>query len=421
MKNHNLTRVAGTAALCLALGMPGVASATEGYFALAYGPAQRGVGGAGVAYSVDPMSAAINPANIADVGHEMTFGIEAFSPRRGFTANGTNFVPDGETRSGHDWFPIPNFAYNRPLANGGALNVMVYGNGGMNTSYPDVANTNCVSPPLPSTSGIFCDGKAGVDLMQLFVSVGYGRKDGNFSWGIAPTFAVQRFSARGITAFSGKSGDSDNFSGNGYDYSTGIGLRAGIKYDISPKATIGLSGQTRFKMSKFDKYAGLFEDGGSFDIPASITAGIAFKPRNDLTMMLDFQKIFYSDIGAVGNPATAGLYGDPGGAGFGWDDVSVIRLGAEWQQNSDMTWRAGYAYASNPVGADDVTMGIFAPGVVQHHFSFGGAKKLNDRDTLDFALNYVAPHKVKGPFMMGGEVELDMHQFSASIGWSRKF
>lgn len=416
MKNQNLTRVAGTAALCLALGLPGAASATEGYFALAYGPAQRGVGGAGVAHSVDPMSAAINPANIGDIGHQLTFGLEAFSPRRGFTANGTNFVPDGETRSGHNWFPIPNFGYNMPLESGGALNVMVYGNGGMNTSYPDVANPNC-----GGATGIFCGGKAGVDLMQMFVSVGYGRKDGNFSWGIAPTFAVQRFAARGIAAFSGSSVDGANFTNRGYDFSTGVGLRAGVKYEISPTATIGLAAQTRFKMSKLDKYAGLFEDGGSFDIPASITAGIAFKPRNDLTMMLDFQKIFYSDIGAVGNPATAGAYGAAGGAGFGWDDVSVVRLGAEWQQNSDMTWRAGYAYASNPVGADDVTMGIFAPGVVQHHFSFGGAKKLNDRDTLDFAVNYVAPHKVKGPFMTGGEVALDMHQFSASIGWTRNF
>ena len=410
------TRFAGLALVCLTATTPQMASATEGYFALAYGAAQRGVGGAGVAYSQDAMSAAINPANIGDIGHQMSFGIEAFSPRRGFSASGTGFLPDGETRSGHDWFPIPNFGYNRPLDGGGALNFMVYGNGGMNTSYPDVANPNC-----GGGTGIFCGGKAGVDLMQMFVSVGYGRKDGAFSWGIAPTFAVQRFAARGIAAFSGSSVDPANFTNRGYDFSTGVGLRAGIKYEVSPQLTLGLSGQTRFKMSKFDKYAGLFEDGGSFDIPASITAGLAFKPRSDLTLMLDLQKIFYSDIGAVGNPQTAGLYGAAGGAGFGWDDVSIVRLGAQWQQNPDMIWRAGYAYASNPVGKDDVTMGIFAPGIVEHHFSFGGAKKINDRDTLDFAVNYVLPHEIKGAFMTGGEVELDMHQISASIGWTRRF
>lgn len=425
MKNQNLTRFAGTAALCLALGAPGIASATEGYFALAYGPAQRGVGGAGVAYSVDPMSAAINPANIADIGHQLTFGVEAFSPRRGFTATGAPPLPEGKVESGHEWFPIPNFGYNRPLANGGALNVMVYGNGGMNTSYPAVVNPNCGEG---GGYGIFCAGKAGVDLMQLFASVGYGRKDGNFSWGIAPTVAVQRFSARGLDMFDQEdnpyTASPGKLTGNGYDFSTGIGLRAGIKYEINPQFTIGLSGQTRFKMSKFDKYAGLFEGNGSFDIPASVTAGVAFKPRRDLTVMLDYQKIFYSAIGAVGNPNTALPFGAPGGAGFGWDDVDVLRIGAEWQQSPDMTWRFGYAHATNPIGPEDVVLGVLAPGVVEHHISFGGAKKLNDNDTLDFAVNYVLPHKVKGPSFLypeGSEVELEMKQFSASIGWTRRF
>ena len=40
-------------------------------------------------------------------------------------------------------------------------------------------------------------------------------------------------------------------------------------------------------MWKFDKYAGLFEDGGAFDIPASFTAGVAFKANPDTTIMPD--------------------------------------------------------------------------------------------------------------------------------------
>ncbi|WP_038143341.1 OmpP1/FadL family transporter [Thioclava atlantica] len=411
-------RVTGVAALCLAMALPGMGQATEGYFALAYGPAQRGVGGAGVAYSVDPMSAAINPASIGEIGNQMSFGLELFSPRRGFTANGANPLPNGETRSGHDFFPIPNFGYNRTLENGAAFNVLVYGNGGMNTSYPDVVNSNC-----GTATGIFCGGKAGVDLMQLFVSVGYGRKEGNLSWGVAPTFALQRFAARGLAPFDNStySVSPGNVTNNGYDYSTGVGLRAGLKYEINPRLSVGLAGQTRFHMSKLDKYAGLFENYGSFDIPASVSAGVAFKPRSDLTLMFDLQRIFYSDIGAVGNPTTGGQFGAPGGVGFGWDDVDVVRLGAEWQQGPDMTWRMGYAYATNPVGPEDVKLGLLAPGVVEHHLSFGGAKKLNDHDTLDFAVNYVLPHKVSGPGMFGGTVELDMHQLSASIGWTRKF
>lgn len=403
------SRFAGTAALCLIAGIPLSAQATEGYFALAYGTAQRGVAGAGVAFSQDAMSGSINPASVAMVGRELNFGLEVFSPRRGYTGNGTTMVAPGTVTSRNEYFPVPNFAYNMPLANGGVLNVAAYGNGGMNTSYPNVYGM-----------GIFGGGDAGVDLTQLFVSVGYAKKDGAFSWGIAPTLAVQRFAAKGLVNFGGMSVDSTALTNNGYDYSTGIGLRAGVQFELSPQVTLGLSGQTKFKMSKFDKYSGLFANGGEFDIPAAVTAGVAFKVRPDLTLLADYQKIFYSDVEAVGNATNAGPLGAPGGAGFGWDDVEVIRLAAEWQQTPDMTWRVGYAHATNPVGPEDALLNILAPGIVEDHFSVGGSKKLNERDRLDFSMSYVAPHSVVGSDGTG-TITLKMHQISAAVGWTRKF
>lgn len=416
------SRLAGSVALCLGLvALPQLAQATEGYFALAYGTAQRGVAGAGVAYSQDAMSGAINPASVASVGHELNFGVELFSPRRGYTATGTGFVAPGSVESGREYFIVPNFAWNKPLANGAVLNVSVYGNGGMNTSYPSLANT---SPGCAGGPGVFCGGEAGVDLNQLFVSVAYAKKDGALSWGIAPTLAVQSFAAKGLGAFAPMSVDPAHLTNMGHDISWGVGLRAGVQYEVSPQLTLGISGQTKFNMSKFDDYAGLFANGGEFDIPASITAGLAFRPRPDLTLMLDYQKIFYSDIDAVGNATNAGPLGATGGAGFGWDDVDVVRLGAEWRQTPDMTWRVGYAHATNPVGPEDVTMNILAPGIVENHFSIGGSKQLNERDRLDFSVSYVTSNTVSGAIPVafgGGTAELEMHQVSAAIGWTRKF
>lgn len=409
------SRLAGSAALCLALGaLSTPAQATEGYFALAYGTAQRGVAGAGVAFSQDAMSGAINPAALASVGHEFSLGAELFSPRRGYTGTGTGFVAGGEVRSGHDYFLVPDMAYNHPLTNGAVLNIAVYGNGGMNTSYPDVANPACGY--FGGGSGVFCGGKAGVDLTQLFVSATYAQSHGALSWGISPTLAVQGFSARGLGAF--------GVTAAGLDTSTGAGLRAGVQYKLSEQLTLGLSGQTRFQMSKLDDYATLFEDGGAFDIPASVTAGLAWKARPDLTLMLDYQRIFYSAIGAVGNATDAGPMGAPGGAGFGWDDVNVLRLGAEWQQSPDMTWRVGYAHATNPVGPEDVSLNILAPGIVQDHVSVGGSRRIGENDRIDFSMSYVFENTVSGdlsPAMGGGTVELEMDQLSAAIGWTHRF
>lgn len=411
------TRVAGPVVLCLAASMlPQGASATEGYFALGYSPAARGVAGAGVAYSQDAMSGAINPASVASVGRELSFGFQAFSPSRGYTGTGTGFIADGEVNSGKEFFPVPNAAYNLPLANGAVVNFAAYGNGGMNTSYPDVSNANC-----GGGSGVYCGGEAGVDLTQLFVSVTYAQKMGRFSYGIAPTLAVQAFEAKGLSQFFSMSVDSSALTNNGLEFSYGLGLRLGMQYELSDQLTLGIAAQTKFDMSEFDDYAGLFEGGGDFDIPASITVGLAYQPTPDLALLLDYQKIFYSDVPAVGNASDAGALGADGGAGFGWEDVEVIRLGAEWKSSPDMTWRVGYAHASNPIGSEDVTFGILAPGVVEDHFTFGGSRQINARDRIDFSISYVPENTVTGPVMYGGTAELEMSQLSASIGWTRSF
>lgn len=393
------------------------AQATEGYFALGYSAAQRGQAGAGIAHAFDAMSATTNPANAADVGKEMSLGLEAFIPLRGYTGTGTFFVPPGKVESGHKVFPVPNFGYNMPLDNGNVLNFAAYGNGGMNTSYPT---------GLAGCGSVYCGGKAGVDLSQLFVSVTYAGKAGDLSWGISPTFAYQRFEARGLAAFGGISLDPTNLTNRGHDGSTGFGLRAGLRYDLSDQFSVGITGQTKFNMSKFKKYSGLFAGGGDFDIPAMIGVGMAFKPQPNLTLMLDYQKIFYSGIPAIANAGNSGPLGAANGAGFGWDDVDVVKLGVEWAQSPEMIWRAGYAYSSNPVGSEDVTLNIIAPGIVRHHFTVGGTRKLSDRDSLDFALVYVPNATISGPETTPGgptpgSVKLHMEQYSLSIGWTRKF
>lgn len=421
-----------SAAVVSALGLLAVpAQATEGYFALGYGPVQRGQGGAGVAAEgTNAMASTINPAAVAGMGREMSLGLQLFMPYRGYNGSKTAFVAPGSLRSGHNGFAVPNFAYNMPLANGAVLNFAAYGNGGMNTSYPLVLNSSpgCVGAAPPGMNyGVFCGGEAGVDLNQLFLSFTYAQKVGNLSYGIAPTIAGQAFKAWGLGAFTGMSASPTNLTNNGYSYSLGYGLRGGVQVEVSPVLSVGASAQTKMKMSSFDKYAGLFAGGGSFDIPASATLGLAYKAAPNLTLMADVQRIFYSGVPAVSNPFPNGAnpLGGANGPGFGWDDINVFKLGAVWKQSDKMTWRFGYAYSGNPIGPEDVTLNILAPGVVQHHLTVGGTYKMTARDSLDFSVSYVPPNSVTGTEMTpggpGGTVTIDMHQFSASVGWTRKF
>lgn len=427
MKSRARPRLgAGIAGFCL-LASTTPALATEGYVPLGYGTIQRSQGGAGVAMSgQDAMAMAINPAAIAGMGGGLSFGLEAFMPHRGYDASGTGFVAPGSISSARDFFLVPNFGWVKPLANGGTLGVTVYGNGGMNTSYQNEANT---SPGcgMMMGSGVFCAGSAGVDLAQVFVSVGYAQESSGIRWGVAPTLAIQGFKAYGLDAFSGLSVDPANMTGTGRDWSYGVGLRLGAQVDAAPGLTLGIAAQTKINMTEFDNYAGLFEGGGDFDIPAQVTLGMAWQASDAVTVMADYQRIFYSGVPAVSNAFGSGPLGAPGGSGFGWDDVDVLKLGIEWRQNDKMTWRAGYAHATNPIGAEDVTLGILAPGVVENHFSVGGSYRPNERDSFDFALVYVPEVRVSGPEVTpmgmtpGSSVELWMDQVEVSFGWTRRF
>ena len=364
------------------------AMATEGMFALGFSTNQRAMGGTGVAYGYEAMSATLNPANAANVGHEFQLGLDIFSPDRGIASAGGNF------RSDSNYFPVPNVSYNKPLANGNVFNISLYGNGGMNTDFP---------APLFGAGS-----PTGIDLSQMFISATYAGKSGNLSWGIAPTLVIQTFRANGLPF------------GSGRDWSYGGGLRAGIVYEASPQLSLGLSGSSKMNMTKFDKYANLFENRGEFDIPASITAGLAYKASSNLTLMMDVQRIFYSGVDAISNPVGPGPYGAPGAPGFGWDDINILKLGLEYKANDTMTWRAGYAYSENPIGPEDVGLGILAPGVVTHHLTVGGTYAFNASNSIDFAIEYAPNNTVSGVSHLGATT-IDMDQISVSVGWTRKF
>jgi long-chain fatty acid transport protein len=273
----------------------------------------------------------------------------------------------------------------------------MYGNGGMNTDYP---------------AGSLGPVSVGIDLSQMFISATYAGTSGNLSWGVAPTLAIQTFKGDGLGGF--------GVTGVDRDWSYGGGLRAGITYKASPTLTLGLSGQTKMYMSKFDEWATLFENAGSLDIPASITAGVAWQAQPNLMLMMDVQRIFYSGVPAISNAGGPPPFGGVGGPGFGWDNIYVLKLGLEWKANDQMTWRAGYAYSENPVGTEDVFFGTLAPGIVTHHLTAGGTYAFSDSNSIDFAVEYAPENRVAG-VTPAGAGEIFMKQLSVSVGWTHNF
>jgi long-chain fatty acid transport protein len=425
-------RVAALAAKTTLFGLVGLtwfagseAWATEGYFQHGYGARQSALAGAGVADSRDAMTLSLNPAGLVDVGRQFQFGASLFVPLRDYTASGTGLVAPGSFDSNSNYFVVPNIAYSSPIDADSAWGIALFGNGGMNTTWPNMANANC-----GGGRGVYCGGKAGVDLMQAFLTLGYARRFGNVSFGVSPVLAIQRFKAWGLAGFAGLSSDPANLTNNSYDYSYGGGVRAGMQWNLAPNFRLGLSGQSPMWMTKFDKYAGLFAEGGDFDIPGNVTAGVAWDAMPNLTLMLDYKRIFYGSVASISNPGTPllpGSLGTANGPGFGWHDVDIIKFGVEWRASPTWTLRAGYAHNTNPIRSGNVTFNILAPGVVTDHFTVGAAYKATPNSTFELAAAYTPTHRISGPEVTplgptpGSNIEIAMHQFQFTVGWTYTF
>ncbi len=424
------------AAVALTLAAP-AAFATNGYFAHGYGTKNKALGGAGTALPQDAMASATNPAGNAWVGDTFNIGIAAFAPDRGYSYDGAagGLPATGSYDSENDMFAIPHIGYNTMLTESTGLGISLYANGGMNTEYTSAANGG---------NGVFMggafggDATAGVNLEQAFLNLTFSHKlTENASVGISLIGAGQKFEAQGLAAFAGFTeavalgGTANDLTDNGADYSYGGGVKVGFLAQDEHFA-FGAAYQSRLWMTEFDDYNDLFAEDGDFDIPPVANVGIAIKGSENHTIVGDIQYIWYNDVNSIANPFSRlnacpanpdNCLGGSNGAGFGWDNMIVYKIGWQWKVNDDFTTRVGYSYGSQPIDNSEVMFNILAPGVQEHHYTFGFTIHPSDDFEFNFAGMYSPQSDVSGPHPMGGTgtVQIDMSQWEFEAGLAWKF
>ena len=449
--------------------------ATNGYFTHGIGTKNKGMAGAGLAMPEDAISVANNPAAALANAGKYDLGVALFSPHRSYEtgpslANGQGgafTVGPNDLDSKNNYFFIPHMAGAWGIDDVSAWSMAFYGRGGMNTRWEGGTATFDPDGPgpapvmtLPGTYGgsLTTGGKgtAGVDLMQAFLELGYARAAGdNFTWGASLIGVMQLFSARGVGSFAGftetfaASGGTvfpSHLSDNGHDKSFGYGAKFGVQWDVSEKVALAASYQTKMSMGKFDKYSDLFAEHGGFDIPAAIKFGITFRPNTALALSFDVENIAYGDIDSIANPVrnvyncpTAGpggtdlssCFGGNNGGGFGWEDMTIYKIGAQWDTGNDMVWRAGYSHGDQPIPDNETLFNILAPATIEDHITVGFTRGLASGNEWSLSFMYAMNNKVKGPAtfinpMTSGNpfdptqtVEIDMDQWELewSFGW----
>jgi long-chain fatty acid transport protein len=382
-----------------------LAHATNGYFSHGYGMKAKGMAGVGIALPQDSLAAATNPAGIVMVGNRMDVGVDLFKPNRNTNMSAPNPAAGDYNGNGVSSFLIPEFGYNKALDADSAVGIAVYGNGGMNTKYKDL-NTR-------TGGAMFGSGDLGVDLTQLFIAPTYAMKlNPTNAVGVSLNLAYQMFKAEGLQNF--------GIMNPGYDSSTGWGVRIGWTGEVTPAVTLGATYQSKTKMGKFDKYKGLFAEQGGFDIPANYGVGVAFKLDDATTLAADIQTIQYSGVKSISNTGNVSpaLLGQDNGPGFGWRDMTAIKLGASHKYDGGVVVRAGFSTGKQPIPEDETYFNIIAPGVVENHLTLGATWTLANNGEVTVGYMHAFKKTVTGAGPTA-TLNLDMSQDSLGVayGW----
>jgi len=438
------------------------AFATNGYALHGIGLHAKGMGGASIAFPQDQ-----NPAASAAIGNRADVGVDIFRPIRDADLSqtggppGSGLPPAGWADGSYDgseskWFFIPEFAYSQKIDDQMSWGISLFGNGGMNTDYE--------SPGIPLFQ---CDpfrgcasSDTGINLQQMFIVPSFAYKiNEQHSIGIGANIVAQGFKAWGLNGFTPSypnmpsmfgplagtgvfSTSPSDVTNNGTDWAWGWGVRVGWLGQINDMVSLGAYYSSKTWMQEFDEYKGLFAENGDFDIPENFGFGIAVKATPDLVIAADVVWINYGDVDSIangigkfyscpalvqmsgGNPMTgnpdACLGGDDG-PGFGWEDMTVFKLGVQYRVNDEWTVRAGWNYGEQPVPNSQTMFNVLAPGVVEHHLTLGASWNLAPDQELTFAYMHAFEKEVDGDYTPGfGTADIKMSQDSFGIQYSWK-
>jgi len=237
----------------------------------------------------------------------------------------------------------------------------------------------------------------------------------------------------------GSAAGNEGLTNQGYDSAWGLGLRVGWQGKLSENVTMGAAYSTKVYMDEFGDYDQLFAEQGDLDIPANWSLGIAAKVTPKTTMSFDIQHIEYSDVNAIGNsgPVATGanpfpgnpadsLLGADGGFGFGWDDMTVYKLGFIYEHNDKFTYRFGLSHGDQPIGNEQALLNVLAPAVIETHATAGFTWRPTGKDDQQITFTYMhAFHNDvdhSGYEFFGGttpvEIEMFQHAFDFAYSWN---
>jgi len=432
-------RISRSLSLALAVAAwPTTAAATDGHFLHGVGAVNSALGGAAVASNTSLLgSFFVNPAGLASyAGTNVEMGFELMKPER--TVESSYYTMRGSTTSSSEFTPIPAFGFTTQLSDRVVVGLAGLGIGGFGVNYA-ADPSNPILMPRPNGFG------------QVYSNFGLMKIVPALAWKASPklrlglalnvdwaTLAVNPMPAAAPAADPGPDGKPNTADDRAFyssaaaaDGAFGFGMQAGLQYQATDRLALGLS-YTSAQMFQDFNYTAVYENPNlanfntartftfRMDAPAIYAAGLAWSPTDRLQTAADVKFYTYSSTKGFDQ---SGYNADGSVKGFGWDDIMVVALGAQYQASDKVTLRGGYNYSGNPVPDAMSMYNLPAPAVVQHNISGGLGVKVRPGVEINIAGYVALANSIEGPMMKptavpGTSVKNTMSEKSMLIGFT---
>jgi len=393
------------------------------------GPIDQGMSGAGMAAPQDALTALHwNPAAIlARPGKTLDIGLQLMMPTSTVTSEvqqgafGPGFGPpvllSGSADSDAGPFPIPSigFIFNKPESRL-AFGLSAYGVGGFGVDYAG-SNTNPIlTPQMPQGGMGFGAVESTFMLLQVSPTIAYKVND-NIWVGLSPTLNLASLelsvfpgtAPQFIDAFGTPTIPQDDlplYPDAPAAWATGFGFQVGIHAVVNEDVSVGISFKSPQKFSDFEydpQTAGAADYTFRMDFPTIISGGIAYTGVDKLILAADVRYIDYANTKGFDEVGFDDRFAVKG---FGWDAITVVALGLQYEVADGVPVRFGYSWNDNPIGDDVAFFNTPAPALVMSHISGGISFNVTDKIKASFAGQYALNTEVEGewknPMFPGG-------------------
>lgn len=299
--------------------------ATNGDNLISLGAESRAMGGTGIAMPMGTDSVFKNPSWLADVkGTEAMFGATLFMPDVKSTVEPLMGGDGKEATSKADLSLIPAVAHAGRINEDFAYGVGMFGVSGMGTDYRNETGARGQN-----------NMRTNFQYMRFVPSIAYKNEDLRLGAGLTLAYGALDMS----TVLGTNPMDPTTYAqrGGGMSDDFGFGFQLGAGYSITPEISLGAFYQSEVGT----EYENVFDfnmdgqyDNLKLSQPAEYGVGVGYN-NGTYRVSLDVKQIQWSDADGYDS--------------FGWDDQTVIALGAGYKVNPSLELRAGYSQADSPI------------------------------------------------------------------------